>query len=53
MTQTLPMRNDFSLTEKEIDTIAAWVDGGAVKGNAADMPAAPKFATGWTAGTEP
>ena len=23
------------------------------KGNAADMPPAPKFATGWTAGTEP
>ena len=29
MTQTLPMRNDISLSQKEIDTIAAWVDGGA------------------------
>ena len=38
MSQTLPMRNDISLTQKEIETIAAWVDGGAVKGNAADMP---------------
>src|SRR5215204_7225683 len=53
MTQTLPMRNDISLSQKEIDTIAAWVDGGAVKGNPADMPPSPKFATGWTAGTEP
>ncbi|MDP2389897.1 MAG: cytochrome c, partial [Acidobacteriota bacterium] len=29
MTQSLPMRNDISLSQKEIDTIAAWVDGGA------------------------
>ena len=29
MSQTLPMRNDISLSQKEIDTIAAWVDGGA------------------------
>src|SRR6187431_33294 len=53
MSQTLPMRNDISLSQKEIDTIAAWVDGGAAKGNAADMPPSPKFATGWTNGTEP
>src|SRR6478735_11758133 len=53
MTQTLPMRNDISLTQKEVDTIAAWVDGGAQKGNASDEPAAPKLATGWTNGTEP
>jgi hypothetical protein len=31
--------NDFSLSEKEIATIAEWVDGGAVRGNPADMPA--------------
>ena len=53
MTQTLPMRNDISLSQKEIDTIAAWVDGGAARGNAADMPPAPQFATGWTYGKEP
>src|SRR5688572_25540444 len=53
MTQTLPMRNDISLSQKEIDTIAAWVDAGAARGNAADMPPSPKFATGWTNGTEP
>src|ERR671913_452218 len=50
MTQSLPMRNDISLSQKEIDTIAAWVDGGAARGNAADLPPAPKFATGWSFG---
>jgi hypothetical protein len=51
--QTLPMRNDISLSQKQIDTIAAWVDAGAPKGNAADMPPAPVFKEGWTEGTEP
>ena len=51
MTQTLPMRNDVSLTQKEIDTIAAWVDGGAARGDTADMPPAPTFASGWSFGS--
>ena len=51
MSQTLPMRNDVSLSQKEIDTIAAWVDGGAARGNTADLPTAPTFATGWSFGT--
>ena len=34
----------------EIDTIAAWVDGGAPKGDDKDLPAAPQFADGWTIG---
>ena len=42
--------NDASLTQAEIDTIAAWVDGGAPKGNDADLPAAPQFAEGWSIG---
>ncbi len=50
---SLPMRNDRSLTEKQIDTIARWVDAGAPRGNPADLPAAPKFAEGWTFGREP
>ena len=37
-------KNDISLTDKEIATIAAWVDGGAVQGSPADMPPARKFA---------
>jgi len=32
-------KNDMSLTQKEIDTIVAWVDGGAPQGDAKDMPA--------------
>lgn len=42
--------NDRRLTQKEIDTITAWVDGGAKEGEANDLPAAPKFADGWTIG---
>jgi hypothetical protein len=51
--QSLRMRNDTSLTQAQIDTIAAWVDAGAPKGSDADMPPAPKFASGWTLGREP
>src|SRR4051812_26437762 len=45
---SLKMRNDRSLTPAQIDTIVAWVDGGAPKGNDADLPPMPKFAEGWT-----
>ena len=31
----------------------AWVDAGAPKGNAADMPPTPTFTTGWTYGKSP
>jgi hypothetical protein len=50
---SLKMRNDRSLTDRQIETIVAWVDGGAPKGNPAEMPPAPTFADGWTAGSEP
>ena len=43
-------KNDASLTQAEIDTITAWVDGGAPKGNDADLPEAPQFAEGWSIG---
>jgi hypothetical protein len=36
-------KNDIGLTDQEIQTIAKWVDGGAAKGNDADMPAPRKF----------
>jgi hypothetical protein len=42
--------NDVSLKQSEIDTIAAWVDAGAPQGNPAELPAAPKFAAGWSIG---
>ena len=36
-------KDDPSLTDEEIATIAAWVDQGAPKGNMADMPAPRQF----------
>jgi mono/diheme cytochrome c family protein len=42
--------NDVSLKQAEVDTIAAWVDGGAPQGNPADLPQTPEFAEGWTIG---
>ncbi len=50
---TLPMRNDRSLTPQQIDTIVAWVDGGALRGDDADLPPPPMFVEGWTFGREP
>ena len=36
--------NDRSLSRRDIDTIVAWVDSGAAKGNDRDLPAVPRFA---------
>jgi hypothetical protein len=44
-------RNDLSLTQREIDTIAAWASGGASEGNPSELPALPKFPEGWQIGT--
>jgi len=43
-------KNDRRLSQKEIDTIAAWVDAGAPKGDDHDLPAQPKFEQGWSIG---
>jgi len=43
-------RNDLSLTQREIDTIAAWAGAGAREGNPADLPALPTFPEGWQIG---
>ncbi len=43
-------KNDRRLTQSEIDTITAWVDGGAKEGDARDLPPAPQYADGWTIG---
>ena len=40
--RSLKFRNDARLSEKDIHTVIAWVDGGAVKGN----DAVPSFAPG-------
>jgi hypothetical protein len=43
--------NDTSLSQTQIETIRAWVDGGAVEGETRDLPAAPKFVdAGWKFG---
>jgi hypothetical protein len=42
--------NDSRLTQKEIDTIVAWVEAGAPEGNPAHLPPAPRFAESWTHG---
>ena len=42
--------NDPSLTTKQLETIAAWVDGGAPEGRKTDLPKMPEFAEGWTIG---
>ncbi|MGE0132117.1 MAG: hypothetical protein AB7U82_28885 [Blastocatellales bacterium] len=38
------------LAQEEINTIVAWVDGGAPEGNAADMPTPIEFPDGWSLG---
>lgn len=43
-------KNDRRLTQPEIDTIVAWVDGGAKEGNPVELPAAPEFVAGWSIG---
>jgi uncharacterized protein DUF3471/copper type II ascorbate-dependent monooxygenase-like protein len=43
-------KNNRALSQKEIDTIVAWVDGGAKEGDLKDLPPAPKFTDGWNIG---
>jgi mono/diheme cytochrome c family protein len=38
------------LSDEEIATIARWVDEGAIEGDPDDLPAPPRFATGWQLG---
>jgi|SRR6185503_627442 len=43
--------NERRLSDREKDILMRWATNGAPKGNAADMPAAPKYADGWQLGT--
>ena len=43
--------NDRRLTDAEIDTITAWVDGQALEGDPRDLPLPPEFVEGWSIGT--
>src|SRR5690242_10472518 len=40
--------NDRSLSQKEIETIAAWAEAGAPEGDVKDKPAPVKFVEGWS-----
>ena len=40
--------NDRSLSQREIDTLVAWADGGALKGDEKDAPAPRNWVEGWT-----
>jgi hypothetical protein len=44
---SLEFRNDPRLHQRDIDTLVAWVNAGAPKGNDANLPALPKFSQGW------
>jgi hypothetical protein len=44
-------RNDLRLSDREIETIVRWVDGGAREGDPSAVPPLPKFPGGWQIGT--
>jgi hypothetical protein len=43
-------RNAPSLTQREIDLIVNWVEGGAPKGDDKDLPTGPLFSSDWSLG---
>jgi hypothetical protein len=43
-------KNDRSLTDAQIATMAQWADAGAPEGNPKDMPKMPEFTAGWVIG---
>lgn len=47
----VPFHNERRMPQKEIDTIAAWVDAGMPEGDPKDAPPAKKFTDGWQLGT--
>jgi peroxiredoxin len=47
----LPFHNDRRLSEKEIQTLAAWVDEGTPEGDPKDAPPPRQFTQGWQLGT--
>jgi hypothetical protein len=42
--------NDSSLSDREVDLVTRWVDGGAPQGDPADRPALPMYDEGWRIG---
>lgn len=50
---TLAFSNDRRMSDTEIATLVAWVDGGAPKGRDGDLPAPPSYPGGWKFNTAP
>ena len=46
----LKFKDELRLADEEIARIQAWVEQGAVEGNAADLPPKPKFTQSWQLG---
>jgi len=44
---SVKFRNDPRLSQKDIDTLAAWANSGAAQGQADDLPPLPVFPQGW------
>jgi hypothetical protein len=42
--------NDRRISQQAIDTIVAWVNGGAKEGDPKDLPSAPQYTLGWRIG---
>jgi hypothetical protein len=49
-TSTLKFSNERRLTQTEINTIVAWVEAGAPRGDDKDLPPMPRYVPGWTFG---
>jgi len=45
--RSMKFSNDPTLSQHDIDTLIAWVDAGAPKGNDADLPPPPTFSEDW------
>ena len=45
---SMKFRNERYLDQRDVDTLAAWVDAGAPRGNDADLPPRPDFPAEWT-----
>lgn len=46
-TASLKFRNDARLSQQDINSLVAWVNAGAPKGNERDLPQPPQQAQGW------
>jgi hypothetical protein len=49
-TEGVALHNERKLSDKDIATFAAWVDGGTPEGDAGDAPPPRKFTEGWQLG---